>query len=105
MKISQSLASIYQAQFPGQKRDSSSVTGASNPPRTEQEKVIAGEVLRKQPPPTNEIYNKSRVFQQTLFRQESLTGPSSSRQAINSYESHTDIRQENKTGEFIDLFA
>ncbi len=110
MKITQSLASLYQTQVPTQKRnnkdDPAAVTPSNNNSnqRTEKERVVAGEVLRNQPPSSDEIYNKSQVFQQSLFR-ESFSGSTSSRQAIASYEGHTDIRKEGKTGEFVDLFV
>lgn len=110
MKITQSLASIYQTQLPGQQRSNKADPAATPPPsnngnqRTEQERVVAGEVLRDQPAPTNELYNKSRAFQQNLFR-ESPAGSTTGRQAIASYEGHTDIRKEGKTGEFINLYA
>ncbi|MDH5593461.1 MAG: hypothetical protein OEY68_03560 [Gammaproteobacteria bacterium] len=111
MKISQSLASIYQNQFPIRDRGANTHPAPdtaskgkdkshSEPP----ERVLAGEVLRDQPSRPDEVYAKSRVYQQTLF-QGSLEGPASARYAISSYEDHSRIQQEEKTGEFIDLYV
>jgi len=66
--------------------------------------VLAGEVLRDQPLRPDEVYAKSRAHQQTLF-QGSLEGPTTARYAISSYEDHSRIQQEEKTGEFIDLYV
>lgn len=104
MKISQSLASIYQTRLPAQKRSNDPPGGTPHQTNQnlKQERVVAGEVLRDQPVPTNEIDNKSRVFQQTLFQ---ASPGGSERQGIASYEGLANIRKEGKTGEFIDLFA
>ena len=112
MKISHPINSLYPIRSPhsphrsgrsADAREPASPSGPQGIQQIRQEKVVDGEVLRKETAPTYEVFSKSRVFQQTAVR---LAGEGHNRQAIASYETNRAAVQndENNKGQNIDLY-